>query len=150
MLKKTLCTILLSCAVWITPIQANQDAVIDAMEGYLMFQEYQGATIMPQQIPAEEYQNLFVIDAREADRFEQEHIPGANHIEWREVIERRDEIPTDQQVLIYCDTGALSAQAGVLLRLAGFNNVRILQGGFEGWQQAGGLKAFERAMAEED
>jgi len=147
MLKKALCGAVLACTVFATPLQAGQDAVIDAMEGYLMFQEYQGATIMPQQIPGEEYQNLFVVDARDAAQFEQEHIPGAVNIEWREVIERRDEIPTDQQVLIYCDTGALSAQAGVLLRLIGYNNVRILQGGFNGWQQAGGLDAFERAMS---
>ena len=150
MLKKTLYGATLACAVLVSPLQANQDAVIDAMEGYLMFQEYQGATIRPEQIPGEEYDNIFVIDTRDAGQFQEGHIPGAVNIEWREIIERRDEIPTDQQVLVYCNTGSLSAQAGVMLRLAGFNNVRILQDGFTGWQQAGGLEAFERAMAEED
>jgi rhodanese-related sulfurtransferase len=41
---------------------------------------------------------------------------------------------TRQPVLIYCSTGALSAQAGFALRVAGWDNVRILQGGVEEWK----------------
>jgi 3-mercaptopyruvate sulfurtransferase SseA len=48
-------------------------------------------------------------------------------------------------VLIYCNTGSLSAQAGFALRVAGWSNVRILQGGYQEWLAKGGMQANERA-----
>jgi rhodanese-related sulfurtransferase len=112
----------------------HADDGIEAMEAYLDFVEYHGATIAPAQIPAADWPRFFIIDAREPARFAAGHIPGAHPIEWRRVLARRDQIPTDRPVLIYCDTGALSAQAGFALRVAGYDNVRILRGGYTAWQ----------------
>ncbi len=56
-----------------------------------------------------------------------EHIPGAVNIEWRQVLARRSELPINKPILIYCNTGTLSAQVGFALRVAGFDNLRILQ-----------------------
>ena len=53
--------------------------------------------------------------------------------------------PKDKPVLIYCNTGTLSAQAGFALRLAGYENVRILQGGYAEWKAKGGLDAAAKA-----
>jgi len=66
--------------------------------------------------------------------------------EWRQVLEARSELPSDRQLLLYCNSGTLSAQAGFALRVAGMDNVRILQGGFQEWQQAGGFEANQRAL----
>lgn len=107
----------------------------EAMEAYLDFVEYHGATIAPAQIPAEDWSRFFIIDARDATQFADGHIPGAHNIEWRRVLDERAAIPTDQPVLIYCNTGSLSAQAGFALRVAGYENVRILQGGIEAWKK---------------
>jgi rhodanese-related sulfurtransferase len=122
-------------------------AVIDEMAGYLEFVDYGGATIFAEQIPKSEYSNMMVIDARDAGQFAKGHIPGAVNIEWRKVLEQRTRIPKDKMVLIYCNTGSLSAQAGFALRVAGYENVKILQGGFEEWREKGGLDANARAMA---
>ncbi|WP_200248604.1 rhodanese-like domain-containing protein [Lamprobacter modestohalophilus] len=59
---------------------------------------------------------------------------------------QRDEIPRDQPVIIYCNTGSLSAQAGFALRLLGWDNVRILQDGLVGWKAKGGFEANQRAI----
>jgi rhodanese-related sulfurtransferase len=67
------------------------------------------------------------------------------NIEWRQVLNKRQEIPKNKPVLIYCNTGSLSAQAGFALRMAGYDNLRILQGGFEEWKTKGGLKANVKA-----
>ena len=48
-------------------------------------------------------------------------------------------------MLVYCNTGTLSAQAGFALRVAGWENVRILQGGLSEWKATGGLDAHTRA-----
>lgn len=123
----------------------NSKAVIDAMEGYLEFVDYGGATIFPEQIPKDEWKKMFVIDARDKAQFDKGHIPGATNIEWRQVLAQRNEIPKDKAVLVYCNVGTLSAQAGLALRLAGYENVRILQGGFNEWKAKGGFDAAAKA-----
>ncbi|HCY16935.1 MAG: sulfurtransferase [Curvibacter sp. GWA2_64_110] len=127
------------------PAHANDKAVIDAMEGYLEFVDYGGATIFPEQIPKDDWKKFFVIDARDKGQFDKGHIPGAKNIEWRQVLAKRNEIPKDKPVLIYCNQGTLSAQAGFALRLAGYENVRILQGGFSDWTAKGGFDAAAKA-----
>ena len=123
----------------------NKVIVIDEMAGYLDFVDYGGGVIFAEQIPEEEYKKMFIIDARDKDQFDKSHIPGAVNIEWRQVLNKRNEIPKNKPVLIYCNTGSLSAQAGFALRMAGYDNLRILQGGFEEWKAKGGLKANQRA-----
>ena len=128
------------------PAMADPKAVlIDEISGYLEFVDYGGAVIFAEQIPRAEYSKMMVIDARDVGQFSKAHIPGAVNIEWRKVLEQRSKIPKDKMVLIYCNTGSLSAQAGLALRLAGYDNVKILQGGFEEWKAKGGLDANARA-----
>ena len=115
------------------PVLAQDKAAIDAMEGYLDFVDYGGATIFPEQIPKDDWKKFVVIDARDKDQFAKEHIPGAINIEWRRTLAERSRIPKDKPVLLYCNTGSLSAQAGFALRVAGYENVRILLGGFTEW-----------------
>jgi rhodanese-related sulfurtransferase len=130
-----------------TALADQKAAAIDEMAGYLEFVDYGGATIFAEQIPRSEYSNMTIIDARDAGQFAKGHIPGAVNIEWRKVLEQRAKIPKDKMVLIYCNTGSLSAQAGFALRVAGYENVKILQGGFEEWKKKGGLDANARAVA---
>lgn len=124
----------------------SKAAVIDELAGYLEFVDYGGATIFAEQIPKAEYAKMMIIDARDAGQFSKSHIPGAVNIEWRKVLEQRAKIHKDKMVLIYCNTGSLSAQAGFALRVAGYENVKILQGGYEEWKAKGGLDANAKAM----
>ncbi|MDG1156899.1 MAG: rhodanese-like domain-containing protein [Litorivicinaceae bacterium] len=113
-------------------VKANE-AVIEAMGEYLMFQEYESGIILPQQIDQSVFDAVTWIDTRDSEQFDKQTIPGAIHIEWRQVIERMDEIPTDRKVIVFCNTGSLSAQAAFALRVAGFDNVVVMQSGFLGW-----------------
>lgn len=112
--------------------KANE-AVIEEMGEYLMFQEYESGIILPQQIDRSVFEAVTWIDTRDSEQFDKQTIPGAIHIEWRQVIERMDEIPTDRKVIVFCNTGSLSAQAAFALRVAGFDNVVVMQSGFLGW-----------------
>lgn len=137
---------LLALAVLSAPAMAdNREEAVKAMEEYLDFVDYGGATMFPEQIPREDWKRFHVIDARDKDQYAKEHIPGAVNLEWRQVIAQRQSIPKDKPVLIYCNTGSLSAQAGFALRLAGYDNVRILQGGFVEWKTKGGMDAASKA-----
>ena len=127
-------------------VMANDKAkIIDELSGYLEFVDYGGGTIFPEQIPKGEYAKMMVIDARDAAQYAKEHIPGAVNIEWRQVLAKSGDIPKNKPVLIYCNTGTLSAQAGFALRVSGWENVRILQGGFSDWKTKGGLDANAQA-----
>jgi len=127
-------------------VLAADNAAIKAMEEFLDFSEFGGATILPEQIPAEDWKNIYVIDTRDAEQYQASHIPGAVNIEWRQVLGRRAELPRDKMVLVYCNAGTLSAQAGFALRVAGMDNVRILQGGLNDWKSKGGFEANKLAI----
>ena len=124
---------------------AENPQVADAIEEYMDFTEYGSSIIRPEQIPAEDWKKISVIDARDTAQFAKEHIPGAINIEWRRISGRRAEITKDKMVLIYCNTGSLSAQAVFAMRLLGWDNVKVLQDGIEGWKKKGGFEANTKA-----
>jgi rhodanese-related sulfurtransferase len=140
-------TLLASATVWAPLAHADTDAAIDGMEAYLEFVDYGGGVIFAEQIPKDEWPKFMVIDARDAGQFAKGHIPGAVNMDWRQVLAKRHTIPKDKPVLIYCNTGSLSAQAGFAMRVAGWDNLRILQGGMEEWKAKGGFDAAARASA---
>jgi len=138
--------LVLLLAVLATPARAADMAqVTKAIEEYMDFTEYGSSIIWPEQIPEEDWKRITVIDARDADQFAKEHIPGAINIEWRQAIARRNEIPKNQMVVYYCNSGSLSAQAVFALRVLGWDNVKVLQDGIEGWKKKGGFEANARA-----
>ena len=125
----------------------NKAIATDEMEAYLEFVDYGGGVIFAEQIPKDEWPKMVVIDARDPAQFAKGHIPGAVNMDWRQVLAKRNTIPKNKPVLIYCNTGSLSAQAGFALRVAGWENVRILQGGMTEWQAKGGFDAAAKATA---
>lgn len=139
---------MLSMTLMASPALADvKEDTIKGLEEYLDFVDYAGATIFPEQIPKDEWKKFFIIDARDKDQFAKGHIPGAVNIEWRQVLNKRSEIPKTKPVIIYCNTGTLSAQGGFALRVSGYDNVRILQGGFVEWQAKGGFDAATKATS---
>jgi rhodanese-related sulfurtransferase len=138
-LKSGLIAASLGLCLYAAPLPA-QEAGIEAMQDYMMFADYESGIILPQQLDQTVFETALFVDTRDAAQFADSTIPGAVHIEWREVLERRDEIPTDRMTILFCNTGSLSAQAAFALRVAGYKNVVVLQTGFTGWQQTAAYK----------
>lgn len=115
--------------------QAGDSAVVEAMQEYLEFADYGGGVILPEQLEPGDYPRFFIVDTRMAAQHQAGALPGAVSIEWRQVLARSRELPRDKPVLLYCHTGMLSAQAAFALRVAGWDNVRVLQGGYLEWQR---------------
>ena len=138
--------VILTATLWLSPgVHAADNPVVKEMEDYLEMADYMGGTIFPRQIAREDWKDYFVIDARDADQYAKEHIPGAVNIDWRQVLARRNEFPKGKMILLYCNSGTLSAQAAFALKLAGVENVLILQGGLSQWKAEGGFDAQRRA-----
>ena len=126
--------------------QAQSDkATAESIESYFDFVDDNGGTIMAEQIPADDYARLFVLDVRDAAQFAKDHIPGAVNIEWRKVFAERSRLPRDKTILVYCNTSSFAGQVAMALRMDGFENVRILHGGYGEWKARGGLSAHSRA-----
>jgi rhodanese-related sulfurtransferase len=111
-----------------------EEALLEAITGYMDFATYDSGIIMPDQMDRLVFDNALIVDTRDAAQFAAGHIPGAVNIEWREVPGRLDELPASGMVILYCNTGTLSAQAAFAARLLGRENVLMLQTGYEGWQ----------------
>lgn len=121
------------------PAVAEEPAVA-AMREYMEFANYEAGIILPRQITKEIFEGVVFVDARDAGQFKQETIPGAVNIEWREVLTRIAEISKDRKVVLFCNTGSLSAQATFVLRVAGRQNVVVLQTGLTGWKKDAAYK----------
>ena len=74
-----------------------------------------------------------VLDVREPWEWEIARIPQASLLPLGELATRLGEVDPRAEVVTYCHHGARSAQAGALLRAAGFSRVRSLSGGIDGW-----------------
>lgn len=130
------------------PLAANAQAdkpTINAIEGYFDFVDANSGTLLPEQIAAEDYKKLFVLDVRDAGQFTKDHIPGAVNIEWRQVFARRASLPRDKTILVYCNTSSFAGQVAMALRMDGFENVRLMYGGYNEWKARGGMDAYARA-----
>lgn len=138
-LKTIIAVTAITFGIAATPALAD-DAAIETMQEYLMFQDYESGIILPQQINQTVFEAALFVDSRDAGQFAEATIPGAVNIEWREVLDRTDEIPEDRMTILFCNTGSLSAQATFALRVAGRTNVVVMQSGFTGWQQDAAYK----------
>ena len=136
---KTFARTILLTSFLAAPAYSSEEA-IEAMSDYMAFQEYESGIMVPAQIDKMVFEASTFIDTRDAEQYENATIPGAVNIEWRQVLERIDEIPQEGKVILFCNTGSLSAQATFALRVAGRENVVVLQSGFIGWQRDAAYK----------
>lgn len=116
--------------------QAQDDALRDAILDYMDFATYHQGILQPQQIDQALFEQAIFVDSRDASEYAQGHIPGAVNIDWRAVPREVESLP-DGMIVVYCNTGTLSAQAALAARLMGHDNVVMLQGGLDGWRRDG-------------
>ena len=128
-------SILLLLWLLLSPLTAfaDNEQTLEALQEYLDFTEYASGTISVEQLNELVDSEIVYIDTRNAGQFTRGHIPGAINIEWREVLKRRNEIPRDKPVVMYCETGLLSSKAQLMLRMDGYENIKVLWGGYLVW-----------------
>ena len=129
---KRLFLITLFALLSVSPVQA-EDENLAFIQEFLDFAEYADGTISTEQLTSIDSKEIVFIDARNEGQYNEGHIPGAINIDWRDTIKRMDEIPRDKPVVLYCETGLLSSKAHFMLRLAGYENAKVLWGGYLVW-----------------
>jgi len=81
--------------------------------------------------------DVFVLDVRTSEQYQEGHLPGATLIPLEQLSTRYVELPQNETILVYCRTGNRSLKAVYLLENAGFNRVHSLDRGMNNWIQNG-------------
>jgi molybdopterin/thiamine biosynthesis adenylyltransferase/rhodanese-related sulfurtransferase len=91
------------------------------------------------------------IDVREADEWQEGHLPGAVHIPRGFLESRVEAVAPDKStpVVVYCASAARSAFAAKSLAGLGYENVHSLAGGFTDWKRNGLEITMPRTLSPE-
>lgn len=84
-----------------------------------------------------------VIDVREPREFHRGHVPQAQNVTLRHMLEEEPTLPRDRMLVLVCRSGRRSRRAAYALRQAGYTNLRVLEGGLAAWEAASLLEAIE-------
>ena len=80
-----------------------------------------------------------IVDVREKDEWDEEHIPDAIHLSRGTIeLDIEEKVPDLSALIIcHCGGGGRSALAAESLQKMGYKNVRSMAGGFKAWKAAG-------------
>ncbi len=83
--------------------------------------------------------DLIILDVREKEAFLAGHIPGARHLPRGQLELRVNEDLPDptRRIVTVCEYGKVSTLAAATLRALGFTRAAALDGGMQGWREAG-------------
>ncbi|MCI4345882.1 MAG: sulfurtransferase [Thermoplasmata archaeon] len=77
----------------------------------------------------------FLLDVREDEEREIARIEPSLHIPMSEVPNRKEELPRDRTLIVYCHHGGRSQMVAAYLEQEGFDHVANLTGGIDAWAQ---------------
>jgi phage shock protein E len=80
-----------------------------------------------------------VVDVRDKDEWDEEHIPGATHMSRGTIeLDVEEKLPDPNAMIIcHCGGGGRSALTAETLQKMGYTNVRSMAGGLKAWKAAG-------------
>jgi cysteine synthase/rhodanese-related sulfurtransferase len=84
-------------------------------------------------------ENVPIIDVREPDAHEREHVPGAINVPLNDLPDHVPFLPEDKDttVLSICERGNISLSGVLFLQSLGYRNARSIDGGTQGWAAEG-------------
>lgn len=85
----------------------------------------------------DEGKNIRLLDVRSVAEMAQGVIPNAEKLPLHTLPVRLNEINNEEVCVLYCRSGARSAQGVGFMAAQGFDNVYNLQGGIMAWQRQG-------------
>ena len=92
--------------------------------------------ISPQELKQKLDENesvLLLLDVREQNEYDIVHIEGALLVPLNTLPHHIDNLPSDQEIVVYCHHGTRSLYATAYLHLNGFRDTKNLAGGIDQW-----------------
>ncbi|MFH2044136.1 MAG: rhodanese-like domain-containing protein [Pseudomonadota bacterium] len=87
-----------------------------------------------------------LLDVRQPDEYENEHIPGAALIPLPKLPDRLSELDSKKPTLVYCAVGGRSRAAAQLISGKGFGEVYNLSGGIKAWNNPKAAGSLEEGL----
>jgi rhodanese-related sulfurtransferase len=81
--------------------------------------------------------NVQVIDTRQPGEYMGGHVPDALNIPHMAVVSHKDDLATDKEIIMICESGARSALACEFAAALGFKDLYNVEGGTAAWKKAG-------------
>ncbi|MBN1845227.1 MAG: FAD-dependent oxidoreductase, partial [Sedimentisphaerales bacterium] len=78
-------------------------------------------------------EDILLLDVRTHSEYEQERLSHSRHIPLGILRERMGELPKDKLIVAFCNISLRGYEAALILRAAGFADVRVLDGGLDMW-----------------
>ena len=120
----------LALAVFSIPVFSNENELLEKYKEYLEFASENQGVIYPSQLDQLDNKDYLLIDVRDKKRFDERHIKNAKHYYWKEIFKDFDSLPKNKTIILYCDTGVFSSRTQFMLEQLGFQEVKVLWGGF--------------------
>jgi len=76
---------------------------------------------------------VFLLDVREPSEYDIVHLEGAQLIPLNTLPHHVDNLPSDQEIVVYCHHGTRSLYATAYLQQNGFPDAKNLAGGIDQW-----------------
>ncbi len=91
--------------------------------------------ISPQELKKklDENESIFLLDVREETEYDIVHLEGAQLVPLNTLPQHVDNLPSDQEIVVYCHHGQRSLYATAYLHQNGFTNTTNLTGGIDQW-----------------
>jgi NADPH-dependent 2,4-dienoyl-CoA reductase/sulfur reductase-like enzyme/rhodanese-related sulfurtransferase len=77
--------------------------------------------------------DFVLLDVRTKQEYDNGHIEGCCHIPLNELKSRTDTLDKKKEIITYCGVGIRAYQACQVLKNAGFENVKFMEGGIRAW-----------------
>ncbi|MHA1942633.1 MAG: rhodanese-like domain-containing protein [Candidatus Hodarchaeales archaeon] len=131
-LKKTLILLLIPFFVFFFSFHSP---ATDAM----LFNDYTNLTALEAYNIIENTSNLFLLDVRTEEEYENGHLMGSHLIPYDQITSSQNELPSNKtlSILVYCRTGTRSAIASSTLVELNYTKVYNMLGGYFAWKEAG-------------
>ena len=81
--------------------------------------------------------SALIVDLRDSDTFNSGHITSSINVPAKDISRRSNElVKTDKSIVLVCETGGASTNAGENLKKEGIEKILILKGGINEWKMS--------------
>lgn len=77
--------------------------------------------------------DFVLLDVRTPKEYEKMRIPGSTLVPLGALPQRLHELPKDKEIVVFCAVGLRGYEASLILKSAGFSNVKVMDGGIACW-----------------
>lgn len=96
---------------------------------------YKNIDVDKLKLKIDDQEDILIIDVRDEKEFNKEHIKGATYVSFENILSKKEELPKDQEIIVYDKAGFRSKLVTESLVKEGFLSVTNLLDGFKEWQK---------------